>query len=103
MNETPPADFIDRRAPVEPGWHLKKEIQLGHVFTTLTVAFSCFLYVSKIENRLTLVEQLQTSAISAQHERDDRQDKTNAELMQLVRTQLERMEGKIDRIAEKKQ
>ncbi|NVO07862.1 MAG: hypothetical protein HXX19_18935, partial [Rhodoferax sp.] len=69
MNTESP-DFIERRAPVEPGWHLKKEIQLGHVFTTLTVAFSCFVYVSKIENRLTLVEQQQTSAISAQRDRD---------------------------------
>jgi hypothetical protein len=96
-------EFVERRAPVEPGWHLKKEIQLGHVFTTLTVAFSCYVYVSRIENRLTLVEQQTASAQIAQHERDDRQDKTNAELMQLVRTQLERMEVKIDKIAERRQ
>ena len=96
-------DFSDPRSPGEPGWHLKKEIQLGHVFTTLTVAFSCFIYVNKIENRLALVEQQTSNSLIVQHERDDRQDRTNTEMVAMLRAQLERMESKIDRIVEKKQ
>ena len=83
-------------------WTFKKEIQLGHVFTTLTVAFSCFIYVNKIEARLSLVEQQTATMQIVQHDRDDRQDKSNAELIGLLRQQLDRLELKIDRIAEKK-
>jgi hypothetical protein len=81
-------------------WTFKKEIQIGHVFTTLSVVFGILFYVNKIENRLSLVEQQQSSMTLMQHERDDRQDKTNTDMMNLLRSQLERMELKIDRIAE---
>jgi len=83
-------------------WTFKKEIQLGHVFTTLTVAFSCFMYVNKIEGRLSLVEQQSATMQIVQHDRDDRQDKNNAELVGLLRQQLDRLEIKIDRISEKR-
>ncbi len=106
MNATQPQSDQNRRASDgETGnthWTFKKEIQLGHVFTTLTVAFSCFIYVSKIEARLSLVEQQTSTMASVQHERDDRQDKTNTDMMSLLRSQLERMEMKIDRIVEHK-
>jgi hypothetical protein len=83
-------------------WTFKKEIQLGHVFTTLTVAFSCFMYVNKIEGRLSLVEQQTSTMQLAQRDRDDRQDKNTAELIGLLRQQLDRLEIKIDRISEKR-
>ncbi len=38
------------------GWHLKKEIQLGHLITTVTVAISAIVYVNKIEQRVAVVE-----------------------------------------------
>ena len=94
---------VERRAVTDDGrWHLKKEIQLGHVFTTVTVAFSCFVYVNKIENRLAIVERQTEVAVTAQRDRDERQDKSTADLVAMLRTQLERMESKLDRIVEKK-
>lgn len=82
----------------EAGWHIKKEIQLGHLLTTLTIAVSVVLYVSKLEQRIALIE----AQVSAQRDRDDRQDKTTAEAMSLLRAQLERMENKLDRVLERK-
>lgn len=80
------------------GWHLKKEIQFGHIITTLTVATAALFYFTKIEQRIALVEQ----QITAQHERDDRQDKSNGEALQLIRQQLEKMDAKLDRALERR-
>jgi hypothetical protein len=83
--------------PPPAGWHLKREIQLGHIVTTLTVAFSVSWYVSKLEQRIAMVEQ----QIAAQHERDERQDKASAEALVLIRQQLDRLDSKIDRVLDR--
>ena len=80
------------------GWHLKKEIQFGHIITTLTVAVAAMFYFSKIEQRIALVEQQMTQ----QRERDDRQDKAVAEAVTLLRQQLENMDKKLDRVLERR-
>jgi len=81
------------------GWHLKKEIQFGHIITTLTVAVAAMFYFSKIEQRIALVEQQMTQ----QRDRDDRQDKAVAEAVNLLRKQLENMDKKLDRVLERRQ
>jgi hypothetical protein len=68
------------------GWHLKKEIQLTHVVSTLMLAGAVFAYVSKIDQRLTIVE----TQLIAQRE---------ASAVQ--RVQLERMDAKLDRLIER--
>lgn len=85
------ATTADRRPP--EGWHLKKEIQFGHIVTTLTVAISALFYITKLEQRIALMEQ----QIVMQHDRDARQDSATAEAMDLIRRQLEKMDGKLDR------
>jgi hypothetical protein len=67
-------------------WHLKKEIQITHVFTTLALVGSVFAYVQKIDQRLTIVE----TQLIAQRE---------ASMIQ--RAQLERMDAKLDRLIER--
>ena len=78
------------------GWHLKKEIQLGHLITTFTVAVSAVVYVGKLEQRIALIEQ----SVRDQRERDDRQDRQAAEALALLRQQLDRMDAKLDRLVE---
>ena len=78
------------------GWHLKKEIQLGHIITTLTVAVSVVVYVNKLEQRIAIIE----TQIASQRDRDERQDKQTDEAMRLLRAQLEKMDAKLDRIIE---
>lgn len=67
-------------------WHLKKEIQLGHLITTGAVAVSAVIYVGKIEQRLSVVE----TQVIAQRESSA-----------LLRAQLERMDAKLDRLIER--
>ena len=67
-------------------WHLKKEIQLTHVFSTLALVGAVFVYVQKIDQRLTIVE----TQLMAQRE---------ASVIQ--RAQLERMDAKLDRLIER--
>ena len=67
-------------------WHLKKEIQLGHLITTFAVAISAVLYINKIEQRLSVVE----TQVLAQRESSA-----------LLRAQLERMDAKLDRLIER--
>lgn len=72
--------------PTPDRWHLKKEIQLGHLLTTFTVAVSCVIYVNKVEQRVAVVE----AQIEAQHEG-----------VSLLRAQLEKINDKLDRLIER--
>lgn len=83
------------------GWHLKKEIQLGHLITTLTVVVSVAVYVQRIDQRLAIVEARQIDSAREQRERDERQDRLAAEAFSLVRAQLARMDEKLDRLMER--
>ena len=75
--------LVERRAE---RWHLKKEIQLTHVISTLVLVGAVLAYVSKIEQRLTIVE----TQLLAQRD---------AAIIQ--RAQLERMDAKLDRLIER--
>ena len=75
--------LVERRSE---RWHLKKEIQLTHVISTIVVIGAVLAYVSKIEQRLTFVE----TQLLAQRD---------ATLLQ--RAQLERMDAKLDRLIER--
>jgi hypothetical protein len=78
-------------------WHLKREVQLSHIITTLAVAVSVAVYVQKIETRLALVEL----ALIEQRERDKKQDQVAAEVAAAVHNKLEKMDNKLDRLIER--
>lgn len=65
---------------------MKKEIQLGHLITTATVAISAVLYISKIEQRVAIIE----TQIDSQRESAG-----------LLRAQLEKIDAKLDRLIER--
>ena len=72
---------------IEPErWHLKKEIQVTHIVSTLMLVGAVFAYVGKIDQRLTIVE----TQLMAQRD---------ATVIQ--RAQLERMDAKLDRLIER--
>lgn len=79
-------------------WHLKREIQIGHIITTLTVAVSVIVYVGKIEQRVAILEAQEAT----QRERDERQDKIASESLSMLRAQLDRIDSKLDRLMERK-
>jgi hypothetical protein len=71
---------------VSRGWHLKKEIQVGHLITTITVALSAVIYINKIEQRVAVIE----SQVIYQKETAD-----------VLRNQLEKINDKLDRLIER--
>lgn len=81
------------------GWHLKKEIQLGHLITTLTVMVSAVIYVGRIDQRVAVLE----AATVAQHDRDERQDRAATEERLVIRAQLDKINDKLDRLVEGRQ
>lgn len=84
--------------PAPTHWHLKKEIQVGHVVTTLIFAMTGLIYVTKMDQRIAVIE----SQVAAQKERDMMQDKQHSEALSLIREQMNRMDGKLDRLVERK-
>lgn len=66
------------------GWHLDKTVSVSHILTTLAIAGSVFVWASKIEQRIVIVEtRLENASQSAsQTQRDVR------ELAQVVRDEI---------------
>lgn len=79
-------------------WHLKRDVQIGHIITTCTVLFSVIWYAGQLDKRIAMIEQ----TVSSQRERDERQDKLAAEALSMLRQQLDRLEVKLDRVIEGK-
>jgi hypothetical protein len=71
------------------GWHLKREVQIGHVITTITVLFSVVWYAGKLEQRIALTEEKIQQVVASQKERE-----TN------LAQRFDRLESKIDRLIE---
>lgn len=67
-------------------WHFKKEIQIAHIISTILIVGAAFSYVSKIEQRLTIVE----TQLIAQRDADA-----------IQRAQLEKIDAKLDRLIER--
>ena len=73
-------------AELQERWHLKKEIQLGHLLTTFTVAMSAVVYINKIEQRVAVIESQMVS---------------QRESSAILRSQLEKINDKLDRLIER--
>lgn len=78
------------------GWHLKKEIQVGHLISTIVIGLGAFTYVADIRKDVEILKVER----AAQRDRDDRQDKATAEAFMLMRRQLDKMDLKLDRLME---
>jgi hypothetical protein len=90
-------------------WHLKKEVQVGHIITTLTVLFGLIWYAAKIEQRVAMVEthieqrdDAINKQIAAQREYLQAQDVNAMQTIINLRSQLDKIEGKLDRLIEKR-
>jgi hypothetical protein len=78
-------------------WHVKREIQLGHIITTLTIAVSVVVYVGKQDQRIALIEQ----QLNHQSERDQRQDVDASNALKVVREDIRGLGDKLDRLYER--
>ena len=85
---------VDKREP--NGWHLKKEVQVGHLISSVGMFVGALLYVGEIKKD---VEVLKVQAIK-QEKLDDRQDREARDTAALLREQLKAIDGKLDRLIE---
>lgn len=79
------------------GWHLKREIQLGHLLTTIGMIAAVAMYVSKIDQRLALLEQ----SVKHQQEVDSKQDEDFIRVQRNLDKRLDRIDNKLDALIEK--
>lgn len=68
------------------GWHIKKEVSVGHILTTALIAVSMMWWASSIENRITALE------VAKEY---------NSAAFKRIEQSLNRIEDKIDRKADK--
>ena len=88
----------ERRTYSQNGqWHLDKKVPLSLICAMLIQAGMVILAIADIKKD---VEILKTQML-AQHDRDDRQDKRGEDSTFLLRSQLEKIDSKIDRLVEK--
>ena len=79
-------------------WHLDKKVPLSLIFAMLIQAAMVIWAVADIKKDVEILK----SRVTTQQDRDDRQDKTLGEVVSRLQTQLERMDGKLDRLIEKR-
>ena len=79
-------------------WTIKREVQLGHVISTLVLAISAFGYITSMEKRIALMED----KVVAQKERDDKQDQRYSESIGHMNQQIDKIDSKLDRLIERK-
>ncbi len=71
------------------GWHLKKEIQVTHIISTVMISVGAILYVGDIKRDVEVLKAKQ-----------DLQDRNTNEAVRLLREQLAAMDKKLDRLIE---
>ena len=79
-------------------WHLDKKVPLSLIFAMLIQAAMVIWAVADIKKDVEILK----SRVATQQDRDDRQDKTLGEVVSRLQTQLERMDGKLDRLIERR-
>lgn len=84
--------------PQKESWHLDKKVPLSLIFAMLIQAAMVIWAVADIKKDVEILK----SRVSTQQDRDERQDKTLGEVVARLQTQLERMDGKLDRLIEKR-
>lgn len=76
-------------------WGLRNEF-IGYLVTLITIVVSSVFYISKLEQRIALLEQ----SIQMQRDRDAAQDRTGEAILNQFRIQLDKIDTKLDHIVE---
>ena len=79
-------------------WHLDKKVPLSLIFAMLIQAAMVIWAVADIKKDVEILK----SRVTAQQDRDDRQDKSMSDAVQQFVSRLERIDSKLDRLIEKR-
>jgi len=89
-------------ATKDNAWHLDKRVQVSHIVATVVAALSVVTYLTTIRQDIELLKAQYTTTVVVQRDRDERQDRQAQDAVAQLRSQLERMEAKLDRLVEKR-
>jgi len=84
--------------PAKESWHLDKKVPLSLIFAMLIQAAMVIWAVADIKKDVEILK----SRVTAQQDRDDRQDKSMSDAVQQFVSRLERIDSKLDRLIEKR-
>lgn len=87
----------ERRQQEPVGWHLKKEVNLTIIISVIGIAITMVTGYSDLKRDIALIQ----ADNLVLHQRDTQQAVENSSAMNLIRSQYERLEGKLDRIIER--
>jgi hypothetical protein len=80
-------------------WRLDKTFNVSHAITTIAIMVSLFSWGSKIDTRISLIEQ----QLTVQARLDEQQDKRMKEAVDTIRSDITLVSMKLDRLIERKQ
>lgn len=89
----PPAD------EAETGWHLDKKVPISLIIAILAQMAGGLWFASKLDARL---ERLEAARVE-QHDRDERQDRSSADAVGLLRSDIRDVANKLDRLIERRE
>lgn len=78
----------------EHGWHLRREISIGHLLTTVSVAAAMFWFFADLDKRVSLNAQAISQMAIESQRAEERTDKALAE----IKETLSRIEGRLNRV-----
>lgn len=84
---------------MDENWHLDKKVPLSLIVVMIVQIVTVVWAIADIKKDVEILKVQST----AQRDRDDRQDRTSAEVYLRLSNQLEKMDAKLDRIVEKYQ
>lgn len=78
-------------------WHLDKKVPIS-LIVTITLQFAAGVwFASKLDARVSNLESNKTE----QKERDDRQDRAQADMVTLLRSDMQEIKARLDRLIER--
>jgi hypothetical protein len=76
-------------------WHVKREVNIAHMLTTIGLAATAIIYLGSVVERVSLLEQNQQAQVAAQRERDESQNAQIRQQSESIAKTTDRIEAKI--------
>lgn len=83
---------MTEKASPDQGWHIKKEITLGHLITTASMVVTALWWASSVETRLAVMSEREAMLAEA----NNRQDEAIKATLETINQRLQRIEDKLD-------
>ena len=90
-----PRDQLD--TDDEARWHLDKRVPISIICVLVGQMTLGIWFASKLDSRVGALEEAKT----VQHERDDKQDRSTADAISALRTDIRDVSAKLDRLIER--